>query len=436
MGWPSWLPANAVPDAIAGLVEIAILIAVLRVDFNRPTHRAFALFLALLAVAALDYALVVNPATSRFGWYTTGYITLALPFALAYFGLRLAGNAVPRSLRRVGPGVLLAGLVVVETAYVLNHDLWVRFESSGEITQGPLYASIAAYVAIQGVLAAAMAAQAARAPNTLTSQGFALASMAFMLRPALWGVNWLARLLVGPPPSPVIAGASILFCTIGILAVFAAAWRLNQRANNASSTRPTARAFAALAVTAGLLGFAIRLQTAYGPDLGFSVLGFVDGIIGLVFVGLLTYTLLRYRVFGIDLKVKLTIRRGTLAGVFLATFFIVAQVAEAFAATYIGGFGWVLGAVAAGLLLFALNPLQRWSERLANVALPHVHESEEYARFRRLELYKAALEEMLADGTLSPKDQRVLAGLRKKLTIADSVAANLERDVRAMLGAT
>lgn len=142
---------------------------------------------------------------------------------------------------------------------------------------------------------------------------------------------------------------------------------------------------------------------------------------------LLGYGILRAQVFDIDIKLKWTLSRGTMASVFVAVFFLVANAAQEFLAEELG---WALGGIAAGALLLVISPLQRAAEGLASAALPGVAAHSEYASFRKLEVYKGALEEMLQDGALNDRDRAVLRRLRERLGLSESTCLAMESDLR------
>jgi hypothetical protein len=90
--------------------------------------------------------------------------------------------------------------------------------------------------------------------------------------------------------------------------------------------------------------------------------------------------------------------------------------------------GYVFGAIAAGLLLLALHPLQRAAERIANAAMPNVNDTPAYVAFRKLEVYKTAVQSA-AEGGITPKDRRTLDALRQRLGIDEADATSIEADV-------
>jgi hypothetical protein len=95
----------------------------------------------------------------------------------------------------------------------------------------------------------------------------------------------------------------------------------------------------------------------------------VRGVLRMGCVGVLGYAILHYQLLGLDVKVRWGVKRGTLVLVFVGVFFVVTQVAQNYLSNSEGP---VLGGLAAGLLLFAISPIQRLAERLATSAVPLV----------------------------------------------------------------
>ncbi|HUR68998.1 MAG TPA: hypothetical protein VM370_07100 [Candidatus Thermoplasmatota archaeon] len=168
--------------------------------------------------------------------------------------------------------------------------------------------------------------------------------------------------------------------------------------------------------------FVVLLPDTVGYELTFNVL--VPTLLSL-YVVMIVYGVLRWHLFDLDLHIKWTLRRGTLGAIFVGVFLVVTQLAQN---GFADRFGWIWGGIAAGLLLFALVPLQRLVDRFANAAMPEVSGSAEYLAHRRAEVYLAALEEILVDGEISPKERAILERLRAKLGLGADTAAALERD--------
>jgi len=143
-------------------------------------------------------------------------------------------------------------------------------------------------------------------------------------------------------------------------------------------------------------------------------------------VPLIAYGILRTQLFDIDLRIRWTIKQSTLAAAFFAVFYLVTEGADRFFASEFGN--WI-GLVATALLVFFLTPLQRFAERVATLAMPNAQNTPEYAAYKKLQVYGAALEEALQGG-ISEKERALLNRLRESLEIAPSDATALEQDLQ------
>ena len=145
-----------------------------------------------------------------------------------------------------------------------------------------------------------------------------------------------------------------------------------------------------------------------------------------VFVALLAYAILKVQLFDIDLRLKMGIRRGTVALVFLIVFVAVAEIAQSVLSQ---AYGLAAGGAVAGLLLVALRPLERMADRVAHAALPNATGSPEYVAWKKLEVYRAAVESALeSDGRLDERELGKLERLAAKLGVLPEDAAAVRRD--------
>jgi hypothetical protein len=161
------------------------------------------------------------------------------------------------------------------------------------------------------------------------------------------------------------------------------------------------------------------------PASEYATFNIVSTYVFLAALLVLARTMLRYQLFDLDIKVKWTLKRGTLVAIILVVFFVSTAVAE----QYLQGYGFVVGGVAIGLLLFAIRPVERAIDRLADRAMPRTTGTPEYVAFRKLEVYKAAVESAHETGGITDKDRRNLERLRAKLAIGSADAEAVERDV-------
>jgi hypothetical protein len=143
----------------------------------------------------------------------------------------------------------------------------------------------------------------------------------------------------------------------------------------------------------------------------------------LIAVPLIAYGILRTQLFDIDLKIRWTIKQSTLAGIFVATMFLISEGASQFLEAELGS---VAGLLAAAVVMFFLAPLQRFAERVAGAAMPNTENTPEYAAFRKMQVYESALGEAHAEGGVSPKERSLLNVLRDSLGISESDGEAIE----------
>ena len=144
-------------------------------------------------------------------------------------------------------------------------------------------------------------------------------------------------------------------------------------------------------------------------------------------VPLIAYGILRTQVFDIDLRIRWTIKQSTVAAVFVAIFYLVSEGADRLLASE---FGNIAGLIASALVVFFLVPLQRFAERVASVAMPNTENTPEYAMFRKLQVYEAALTEALPDGKISERERELLNRLRDSLGISTADANAIEGELQ------
>lgn len=140
----------------------------------------------------------------------------------------------------------------------------------------------------------------------------------------------------------------------------------------------------------------------------------------------LAYGMLRLQLFDADLRLKLTLERGTIGLVFVAVFLIISQLAQSYLSDSLG---WAAGGLAAGLLLIALQPLQRAAERISDAALPHVRDTPAWRDERKAELYRSAVRLAMADHEITRKEEVPLADLATQLGLDPRRALDLRASV-------
>jgi hypothetical protein len=143
-------------------------------------------------------------------------------------------------------------------------------------------------------------------------------------------------------------------------------------------------------------------------------------IVGIV----IAYALLRRKLLGVEVKVRLAVKQSTVAAAFVGVYVVVSQGTQSLLA---GALGPYLGLAAAGMLVLAIVPLQRFAERFATAVVPVGGDLSE----QKLEAYRAALEQAYAsDGTITPNEAAMLSAMRAKLGITERDHAVMEHAVR------
>ncbi|HET6404940.1 MAG TPA: hypothetical protein VFH78_09860, partial [Candidatus Thermoplasmatota archaeon] len=148
---------------------------------------------------------------------------------------------------------------------------------------------------------------------------------------------------------------------------------------------------------------------------------------------LFAYAVLKYRLVGVDLHVKRGIRVGVLGAFAVLVVLVVQQAVE----QWVGSrFGVAAGALVAGVAIFALEPLRALATRVGERAMPGVQPTDAYFHYRRLQIYRVALEGALREGSADTGSALSLRALREELGITDDehalVRADAERAARGL----
>lgn len=236
--------------------------------------------------------------------------------------------------------------------------------------------------------------------------------------------------------TPLWLGATLLYLLLSLLFGFALvasihAWHIQTGAARARA-RSFAIAFGVRDICWGFVyGAAIVLifmgQYSVVDTDASSPVYVVYALGTLLAVPLIAYGILRTQLFDIDLRIRWTIRQSTVAAAFLAVFYLVTEGADRLLETQFGNW---FGLLASALLIFFLAPLQRFAERVASAAMPNTQNTPEYAAYRKLQVYEAALEDAMPGG-ISEKERTLLTHLRDSLGIAAADADAIERDLLA-----
>ncbi|HUR63954.1 MAG TPA: hypothetical protein VM241_05690 [Candidatus Thermoplasmatota archaeon] len=409
-----------VSQLLAAAALFALAGALLWLKFSSPIHRAFALFLFLRGMASVANQ-VRNVAGARLlsTWNgLAGYFFIAAPFALVHFVLCYG---FPPSRVRVAKVLTGLAALALEALYAVDHCLAVCGPAPDLLRLNPL---AFLYYAIHPTLAAAalfLAWRGQRERAASKRQSLRLLALAFLLNALLdatiaaWfqATGQLGN--IGYAPSPWLAPILLTPLLVFPLAVPALALLCRLPTAHGKPAALQTLALALLAVASGIF-------VSWASDIGLSIYPglFLIGLWRILLPALAAYAIVRHRLFGVDVKIRWTLRRGTVVGVFLAVFLIVGQVGQNLLNAR---FGLLSGGVAAGLLVFALSPLEKLGHRVADALGPRPQAA--LTHHDRLQLYEEQATLVWSDGVMGAKENLLLERLRSRLGLGHEEAARI-----------
>lgn len=233
---------------------------------------------------------------------------------------------------------------------------------------------------------------------------------------------------VGVGNAPISFLFFLIYLFAGAAAAAALLWIRSRRARTDLKRRRLAYMAKVIAGPTALVGLAfvplLVLLEGTGVDATAVLFTMLAPIVLVPAFGL-GYGVLKYQVLDIDVKVKTTLEKSTLVGAFGFAFLVVSEGVE----ILIGVDGALYGIVAAVVIGAFFRRIEDGAERFADRLMPGVEDSDEHRAKRKEELYRATLEEVLADGQMTTKDRRVLLSLQDNLDLAEGEASRLEREV-------
>lgn len=427
----------------AGVFMVALGLWLLYLNVRSKVHVAFALFLFSRGFANAILSVARGPAGNAFLGTLQAAFWIALPFAALYFMMVYRGRYGAIQYRKSIPIYLVLLALVFETILFINPSLWgtARFSPTGgfeSFDAGPLRIffdfRLLFYVGITYFLVR----DYVRAEPGPAAKSLALVSLGIALDAVflvIWDVVDFGYELMG---SRALAGAALagrvvsIISFVLVLMAFVTLWRAARTVPDAR-VRHGARNYAyalLLPVVTGVLTSIFRhAELSWAPAFGLTV----DGIWTFAFPLLVTYALVRHQLFELDVKIKWTIKSGTIAAVFLAVFFVVAQLVQNYFQTNLN---WAVGGVAAGLLLFALNPLQHLAERVANTAMPGVKSIRDMSDPEKTNLYEDQVRFAWSDGMIDRSERLMLDNLRRRLGLDAEAAAAIETEYARLGGSS
>jgi hypothetical protein len=411
---------NAQLNAVGGAALVIVGLALLRVRPRRTPLLALTGFLLTFGLGFIASNLLSGDEPLWASVYATSRVLLVGSAAM----LVVLGLSFPRALGHEDRRLALAsGAVAAAYVVVVAVVLWPSVPGPAP-SLGPLtptdyrYGLFVANLLLSSGFWFALTLAALRFATTRgpamerDRQQLALISAALLLFPAYSAGHSLRNVVFS---SVMSTGAEIVpVLLVGIL------WVANTRVTEPRARRG-ARNLAMLAFAMPVVGLALSPVAAEQIGSAFGA----RGLLRIVMALFLAYAILRQQLLDIDVKVKWTISRGTLAATFIAVFFVVTQVAQ----NYLQQYGVLAGGAAAGLLLFALAPLQRFAESVANVAMPGTKPVSQMGASEREAAYREAVRVTWSDGVLTRDERGMLRGLQQAYGLRDEQAQRIEREV-------
>lgn len=428
MDWGPLLEWQVLPLALAvfGMLVLGAWLAFL--DFSNRANRVFVLFLVLRAVSIATAAL-----RGQYGWagYAIDagywhaifpYVTIPLPFVLVYF-LSVYPHR-RRWLKRfpATPYVLLSTVLILEVLYWADHAHWssLAFNDDGLLVleQFSWMSSLLGLMFFMfGVVTLVLARDYAREPGGRRRLSILVMCLGFAINGLFDGVAILTSKLGGSATESLtlnqalgIAGLIPLVAGLVLLA------RVRYVRGTPSMRREVNRFFTLIP---------IPVAAAVVATLGWTDLGWIlsTGISRLSMPVLVTYALLRHQLFDIDARIKTSLKNTTIASVFPVVFFVVSEGLESF----VPFDSRLLGIGAAGLIVLALQPIQRFAQRMAESAMPGVRPLSQMSLDERVAIYRDQARIAYEDGVVRPKERMLLDSLSSRLGLDDAVTQRLER---------
>lgn len=428
------------PEAVLAIITAGLMgvlaVWLLYLDFNKLANRVFASLLMLRGLNILFGLLRASfdDAPDMMLW-----MQRMLPYALIPIIpvtiLFICVYPRPRTWfgrTRTGRWSLVALALVAEALYAWDHTLfWTYgFDSAGATlasarpgihysAYGPLVIFGSAQTLAFGCLAFVLARDYVRDANASPRYSLFLIYAGFALNSLLDGTVRLAQLarslyvgetfpwdrggwLFAIPPAltlvPVVASLFVLA-------------RYSLRTTDDTELRHL-RTFAFVAPFPVASGLFLTLGGAATAYLATSSAYLALNIWRFALPLLVSYALLRYNLFDLDMRVKWTIKHGTLVGIPISVFFVVSEAAEAFVESQAGP---IYGLAAAGTLALVFKRLETLSAQVASRLMPTTKPVMAMTALERMDLFQEQLDLARHDGEMSARERLRLDRLRERL---------------------
>jgi hypothetical protein len=429
-----YLTPEALPEYVAAAAMAALAVWLIWLDPRRLPNLAFALFLVCRAAATVSFTfeqLASQPGqaelASALRWeHARAALTIATVVSLLLFAA-----LYPRPRARTGRlvALLFAGLVALEAAYLTWPWLWATYTTEAGLlahtTVGPFYAFQLLRVPAFGLVVFLFAHDWTRTPSGPAASALLLVGLAFGLHATYDASNAGLLLLVHGAELPFWTRLEIVLDVVSIVPVAAGAVLLaraarRRRAHERASVRRVLYVLPLPILTNAL----VLLTGGAGGGQDATRLFFL-GVWRLSLPLIATYALVRFGLFDLDVRIKRTLHRVVVAALFVLVFFAVSEGAE----SLLGRAGRVYGVLTAAVLALLLTPLERFADRVADAAMPHVASTNELTRHERRALYRDLARSALESGRVSADERRLLAVAQRHLGLRTEDTQEIESEL-------
>lgn len=435
-----------VPILAAAAAMLALAGWLLWLDFGRTANRVFAALLALRAGTFILGAWRGVAGPDAQGWLTAFAPTFIIPLLpLTLYLVSVHPRRRGPLARRGGAWLLAAGTAAaIVWAWLDPAAYAVTAPDSGGVYAlgagpdraytafGPLILFTALRLPVFAFAAVVFARDYVGASEPTRRHSALLLYAGFGLNAYFDGANALASLPVtlqdpGMLPWTPWGWAYVLLPTASLLLALASTAVLirGQLAPRQGARRGVRGALIASGV-AFASGIAVAQGAASTLPGGEKILVLVLGLWRLALPLLVTYALLRYSLFDVDVRMKRGLGKGTVVAVFVLLLVLASEVVENLVAQ---SQGQVFGFVAAAIMTVTFRPVEGVGVRVAERMLPDVKPIQAQSPGERRRFYQDHVVLAVEDGRLTPKERVLLDELATRLGIRPGTARRLEEQV-------
>lgn len=442
-----WIEPQRLPLLASGLAMVLLAVLLAAIDFRKRVNRAFSAFIALRGATLLLFSVDLGPAGQRAVESFFPYLSLAAVPLVAYFASMYPRRRGPLARDGMGWGVL-AAIAALDLTYFLWHGSFYTLAEGPAPTTiqqargglhyaefGPLALVGFGLFPLMALLGVLFVRDYTRSPPGTQRTSYFLVAAGFLVNGVFDGSRQavgLGRLLADGggafPWAPwgwafaVLPALSLVPAVAGLVVL--GVHHFKGPAEERRLERRRERLLYALAALAAATGLASLLLPPGSEFFEHPLTLIVLGAWRLSLPVFVSYALLRYALFDIDLKVRAAVAWTFVAVVVGGSYFAVSETLEALVSTRFGQWG---GLAVAGAMTIAGEPLAKGGRKVAKAIMPGVRELHEVQHAGE-GIYRQQFLMLQEDGALTEKERRSLEDLRSRLGLSAKRASAIEAE--------